>query len=86
MCTKIWRQDAGGHQELGIMTSGVSGERTRLLTVVGHLQASNISSILVFLGKAELNKQKESRMGNQADVGLIPIPRTICSKCSTSIC
>ena len=36
--------------------------------------------------QAELDKQKENRIGNQTDLGLTPVPRIIHSRCSINIC
>lgn len=85
-CIKYGGRDAWGTRGLAYMTSGGPAGEDETSDWVCPPRASNISSVLVFSGKAELDEQKENRIGSQTDLGLTPVPRTICSWCSISVC
>lgn len=87
--TKVWRQGcagAPGDWHSHKRCQGERWERTRIQTGAALPQASNVSSVLAFSGRTELGVQKEDRTGNQTDLGLMPVPRTIRSRWSISIC
>lgn len=77
---RLGGREAGGHMGSWLICRGPVGEK-KLQAEVALLPASNISSILVFIPRQSWISRKKIELEART-----PVPRTIYSRCSVSIC